>query len=132
MSLAHDGYAFANCLHEPIRSGAPDLPVLRQQNFGVQGEAHLIGRVQGRDLECTAAIFGYASAAACQAAIDAIANQSGRLVGTLTQTVLTVDTTFAQTTFEGLELLDVPRRDGSGVNGWFARFRLRWRQRAAS
>lgn len=132
MSLDHDGFAFGSPLHDPIQTGESDVPIQRQQNAGVLGEAHLIGEAQGRDLTCEATLYGYATKPLLQAALDAIANQSGRLTGTLTETVLGSATTYAQTTFVGASLIDGPRRDGSGVNGWIARVRLAWRQRASS
>jgi hypothetical protein len=132
VSLSHDGYAFESLLHGPVRVGPPELPLDRQQNAGVLGEAHLIGEVQGRDLDCEGTLSGYASNAALQVALDTLHNQAGRLTGTLTSTVLAVAGTFADTTYEGCDLLQGPFRDGSGVNGWCAVVRLRWRQRAAA
>jgi hypothetical protein len=131
VSLAHDGYAFQSPLHGPLRCGAAEIPILRQQNVGLQGEAHLIGAVQGRDLDCDGFLSGYVSAATLQAALDDLTNRAGTLTGTLTTVILGVTTTYTRCTYEGCDLLGDVFRDGAGNLGWCARIRLRWRQRAS-
>lgn len=131
MPLSHDGYAFQSGISGSVEPYSPEVPMVIGKSFGVLGESHLIGSPYGRDLNCELTISGYASDAACQAAIADIHNRIGTLTGTLTNTVLGVASSYPNSTFLQCYVSDGPRRDGSGVHGWFARLRLTWRQRAS-
>lgn len=128
-TITHDGYVFPG-LHGEIQRGDPDAPVIVGQFVGVQGESHLLDETKGRDLRCETLLTGYATKAACDAALDAVANKANRLTGTLTEEVGAGTTTYPSVTFRGYTTIHGPRYDGSGLNGWSSKIMLRWRERA--
>lgn len=129
MSLSHDGYAFGgSSLHgDVVPQGSFQPQLIAEEFFGVKGEAHLLGETGARDLVCEYTLSGFASAALLKVVLDEIDSKVGELTGTLTQSG-NINVTYVKCTFVAYERGNM-FLDGSGVNGWVCRGRLRWRQR---
>lgn len=131
MAISHDGYDFENQHHGDIRpTSPPRLQLVVAEFAGLDGESHLVGGLTGRELTCRYLMDGYASRTALKTATDAIHAQTGQLTGTITITG-NLARTIPKCTFLGF-VHEEGRYDGSGVNGWFVRGLLIWRQRQIS
>lgn len=126
ITLGAAAFAFGNPLHGTLKESPWEQPVGVQSYFGVIGEQHLVGRIQGRDLEIDIMLFNAANEAALRTATTAIAAQQG-LSGTLTVNGLT----WGNVRFVGFTPSEAPFLDGSGQHGWCVRGVLRFRQIAS-
>jgi len=127
MSLSFAGLSFGSHPHGPITAGPWDVQKVRQQWFGVTGEAHLVGRATGRQLSTWLHLTGYASHSALATGIAALSDYLG-VNGTLTITIGADTGTYTNVTFESFSEQEAPFLDGSGVNGWQTRLQLIFRQ----
>lgn len=127
MGITQNAFNFGSNLHGDLIPAANfDPQVIVGQFFGVRGEAHLLGDISGRDLTCDFMLSGFGTSALLDAAIKTIEAQMGRLTGTvsLTGNIVTSQPNCTFLAFERGPMMI----DGSGVNGWLVRGRLRWRQ----
>lgn len=116
-------------LHGTIQQGPWEYARASQAFFGTVGEYLLLGGARGRELSAWVQFVGYTSHSNLQAAIATLQSNIGE-AGTLTVTIGSNSTTFTNCVFEGMTPEEDPWLDGSGVNGWNLRGRLKWRQRA--
>ena len=123
VTLGAGSFNFGAPLHGTLKEGPWDQPVVIQSYFGIVGEQHLVGRVQGRDLELDIMLFNATDEATLRTGTNAIGAQQG-LSGTLTINSLT----WLNVRFVGFTPQEAPFVDGSGQNGWCVRGVLRFRQ----
>lgn len=128
MGITQGGFNFGGSnLHGDLIPAANfDPQVIVGQFFGVRGEAHLLGDACGRDLTCDYMLSGFLTSSDLDTAIKAIEAKIGVLTGTVALTGNIV-TSQRFCTFLAYERGSM-QFDGSGVNGWLVRGRLRWRQ----
>lgn len=116
-------------LHGAIQVETAEHAFTTQQWHGVNGEYPLWGGWKGTDLSCWLLLYGFASHAAVQVAIEALDSLKGSN-GNLTVTVNGVaDNVKQNVTFLGFEPQDdAPWYDAAGVNGWqiLGTMRFRW------
>lgn len=116
-------------LHGTMQVGPWEYARATQSYFGTIGEYHLLGGARGREISAWMQFTGYTSHSALQSALQTLQSNIAE-TGTVTLTIGANSTTFGQCTFEGFAPEEDPWVDGSGINGWNLRGRLKWRQRA--
>ena len=116
-------------LHGTMQVGPWEYARATQSFFGTIGEYHLLGGARGRELSAWLQFTGYGSHSLLQSAVSTLQQNIGE-AGTVTMTIGANSVTFTNCTFEGFTPEEDPWLDGSGVNGWNLRGRLKWRQRA--
>ena len=126
MSIVHDGQTFAGD-HGKMQYDSPELRLQVTGFPAVNGESHIIGKPGGRNLSTSYTVSGFSTATLLDSHLTAI----NLLIGQLTGTVIVGSPfggAFGGCTFLGFDVAE-QFFDGSGVHGWVARGRLRWRQR---
>lgn len=116
-------------LHGTMQVGPWEYARATQSFFGTVGEYYLFGGARSREISAWLQFTGYASHALLQAALATLQSNIAK-TGTVTLTIGADSTTFTNSTFEGFTPEEDPWLDGSGINGWNLRGRLKWRQRA--
>ncbi len=123
VTLGAGAFNFGNPSHGTLKEGPWDQPVGIQSYFGIIGEQHLVGRVQGRDLELDIMLFNAVDELQLRTGTNVIGANQG-LSGTLTVNGLT----WPNVRFVGFMPSEAPFVDGSGQLGWCVRGTLKFRQ----
>lgn len=132
MSLSQNSYGFLSKDHSMIRAAAAfDLPIAVGAFFDVEGESHIIGSRQGRNLFCEITLDDYSTTTALETAVDELQSKVGTLTGTITETISGNTRTFPACTFLGFVEQGEAFFDGASQK-WVQFGRLLWRQRGPS
>lgn len=130
MSITLGGYTFPGATtHQiPDKSEWENSPQYASF-YGVEGSVEIRDALHGRDIMIQARFSGYSTELLLETAANAVDAKVGTLNdGTLTVVGLQSTLTFPHCSFVGLVPIDRMQKDGSGVNGWFQDFNLKFRQ----
>jgi len=125
VSITHDGFTFGHKAGV-MQFGPVAVPIQIDRFPGLKGESIITGQPYGREFWCSYTLDGLTHSELLEALLD-IDRNAGQLTGTVTVTgndAQAID----DAVFVGFERNGPYFVDGSGVNGWVQRGRLRWIQ----
>lgn len=125
MSITHDSFTFSHKAGA-MRFGPVAVPVQVDRFPGIKGESVITSKPFGREFWCSYTLDGLTHSNLLSALLN-IDRNAGQLTGTVTVTG-NDSQTIENAVFLGFERNGPYFLDGSGVNGWVQRGRLRWIQ----